>query len=233
MRSNRSKRPLDFRRKRLIIYDLDGTLIDTRRDIADAANHMRVKMGLYPIVEERIWGYVGKGLVHLVQSCLETEDVKKIRAGAKVYRRYYAQHLLDKSDLYPGGREFLELFRGERQAMITNKPNPYAETMLKALFVYRYFFKVVAGDKEYPYKPDPASTLAVMKAADVQPEETLWVGDSTVDIETARAAGVHVAIVAHGFTDREKLKAAAPDKLYKDFQSLLNDARKALFGGRS
>lgn len=232
MRAARSA-PLDFRRKRLIIYDLDGTLVDTRRDIVDGANHMRVSLGMYPIVDERIWGCVGKGLFHFVQHCLETEDAKRIRAGAKIYRQYYAKHMLDKSDLYPGAREFLELFRGERQAVITNKPNPYTTTMLRELFVSRYFFKIVAGDTEFPHKPDPASTLALIKEAKVHPAETLWVGDSEVDIETARAAGVHVIVLCHGFVNKEKLKAAKPDALFKDFRALVIETKKALFGGRS
>jgi len=223
--------PLDFRRKRLIIYDLDGTLVDTRADIADAANHMRISHGLIPIDDEKIWKFVGKGLFHLIQQCLATEDPKAIRRGAKIYRAYYTQHMLDKSKLYAGVRECLELFKGIKQAVITNKPNPYAETILKELYVYRYLSRLVAGEKEFPFKPDPASTLALMEAAKVTPAETLWVGDSDVDIETAQAAGVHVIALSHGFVSKEKLKAAKPDRLYKDFRALINAAKLDLFGG--
>jgi len=227
----RAAPPLDFRRKRLIIYDLDGTLVDTREDIADAANHMRVAHGMIPIDDEKIWKFVGKGLFHLIQQCLQTEDPKAIRRGAKIYRTHYTKHMLDKSKLYPGVRECLDLFKGLNQAVITNKPNPYAETILKELYVYRYLSRLVAGEKEFPFKPDPASTLSLMESARVTPQETLWVGDSDVDIETARAAGVHVVVLSHGFVSKEKLKAAKPDRLFKDFRALINAAKQDMFGG--
>ena len=139
--------------------------------------------------------------------------------------------MLDKSKLYAGVRECLELFKGIKQAVITNKPNPYAETILKELYVYRYLGRLVAGEKEFPFKPDPASTIALMESAKVSPQETLWVGDSDVDIQTARAAGVHVVVFSHGFVSREKLKAAGPDRLFKDFRALINAAKLDLFGG--
>jgi phosphoglycolate phosphatase len=225
--------PLDFRRKRLIIYDLDGTLVDTREDIADAANHMRVAHSLVPLDNEKIWKFVGQGLFHLIQQCLATEDPKAIRRGSKIYRSYYTKHMLDKSKLYLGVRECLELFKGIHQVVITNKPNPYAETILKELYVFRYLSRLVAGENEFPFKPDPASTEALMKAANVTPQETLWVGDSDVDIETARAAGVHVVALTHGFVSKEKLKAAKPDRLFKDFRALINAAKQDMFGGTS
>lgn len=230
-RPARTPPPLEFRRKRLIIYDLDGTLVDTREDIADAANHMRITHGMIPIDDEKIWGFVGKGLFHLVQQCLETEDPKAIRRGAKIYRSYYTKHMLDKSKLYLGVRECLELFKGHKQAVITNKPNPYAETILKELYVYRYLSWLIAGENEFPFKPDPESTLALIKWAKVTPEETLWIGDSDVDIQTARAAGVHVVVLTHGFVSKEKLKAAKPDRLFNDFRALINVAKQDLFGG--
>jgi len=227
----RALAPLDFKRKRLLIYDLDGTLVDTRADIADAANYMRVQHGLIPLDDEKIWKFVGKGLFHLIQQCLATEDPKAIRRGAKIYRNYYTKHMLDKSKLYAGARECLELFKGLRQTVITNKPNPYAETILKELYAYRYLSRLVAGDHEFPFKPDPASTLALMESAKVTAQETLWIGDSDVDIETARAAGVHVIVLSHGFVSKEKLKAAKPDRLFKDFRALINAAKLDLFGG--
>lgn len=233
MKSARLPPVLNFSRKRLIIYDLDGTLVDTRQDIAAAANHMRTVYGLAPLDDEEIWTFVGKGLFYLIQQCLSTEDPKMIRRGAKIYRTYYAQHMLDKSKLYAGARECLELFKGLKQMVITNKPNPYAETILKELCAYRYLNRLVAGDHEFPFKPDPASTEAMMKLAKVTPQETLWIGDSDVDIETAQASGVHIAALSHGFVSKDKLKAAKPDRLFKDFRALINAAKQDLFGGTS
>ncbi len=217
---------MDLSQKKLIIYDLDGTLVDTRRDIAKAANHMRVSFGKPPLEDEEVWPFVGRGLFHLVAECLETEDSALIRRGAKVYRQYYAKHLMDYAALYPGAREFLDMLKGSRQAVITNKPDPFSTELLKQLWVYRYFFKIVAGNSGYPEKPDPASTLALIKNARVDKDEVLWVGDSVVDIETARGAGVEVVVLTHGFVKAAKLKAAKPDGLFKNFRELVNFARK-------
>ena len=220
---------IDLKHKKLLIYDLDGTLVDTRQDIARSANHMRVSFGLPYLESEVIWGYVGKGLLHLVAECLQTEDPKDIRRGAQIYREYYAKHMLDATTLYPGVREFLDTMKGARQAVITNKPEPFGSDLLHELLIYRYFFKVIGGNSGYHEKPDPSSTLDLMKMAKADKDEVLWIGDSGVDIETARAAGVDVIVLTHGFVKANKLKAAKPDAIFKNFRDLLQFAHKAFW----
>ncbi len=212
--------------KRLIIYDLDGTLVDTREDIACAANDMLKKLGGSPLTTAAVAAFVGKGLHALIRGCLKTEDPKKIEQGSKIYRAYYAEHMLDHSKLYPGAVEFLEYFKLRKQAVITNKPNPYSREILEALGIARYFIEIVAGDSDYPKKPDPAAVLSVMKREKVNPSSTLFVGDSAIDIETARNAGISAAVVTHGFSHRDELQSKRPDALVKDFFELLSQARK-------
>lgn len=207
--------------KQLIIYDLDGTLVDTREDIARSANHMLSQMELPAIPKEEVARYVGRGLFQLIQSCLKTEDPKKIEKGAKIYRSFYAEHMLDYSALYPGAREILEYFKGRKQGVLTNKPNPFSENLLKALGVGSYFDMIVAGDSEYPKKPSPAAVHAMMHRWQVSPAQTLFVGDSLVDIETARNAGVEIAVVSHGFSSRKELQSASPEILVSGFPELL------------
>lgn len=209
---------------KLIIYDLDGTLVDTLQDIAQAANHMLAQLGLPPRREEEIRRYIGSGLHELVRRCLQTDDSRRIEQGATLYRAFYAQHLLDYSRLYPGAQTVLESFKARRQAVITNKPNPYSRQILEALGVASYFFKLIAGDEEFPKKPDPASVQALMRAADAQPSETVLVGDSLIDIETGRQAGIVTVGIEHGFAENGELSSA--DLLVKNFSGLLEAAKQ-------
>lgn len=215
-------------RKRLIVYDLDGTLVDTREDISASANHLRAEMKLPPLPQDRICGFVGLGLKKLVANVLGTEDESEVEEGMRIYRAHYAEHLLDHTALYPGAREVLEHFRERVQAVITNKPNPYSREILEALGVARYFVEIVAGDSGWPKKPDPESLRAILQREQVPPEEALLVGDSPIDIETGARAGVPTVAVCHGFTARAELEQArpAPTALVADLRELLSLARR-------
>ncbi len=207
--------------KKLIIYDLDGTLADTREDIACAVNHMLHQLEKKPLPQKIIKKYVGQGLHHLIQHCLNEKDPKTVEKGAKIYRAYYAEHMLDHTALYPDAVKVLEHFRHVKQAVITNKPNPFTRDILRALNVLDYFVEVVAGDSEYPKKPDPAAVCAIMKREGILPEESVFIGDSSIDIETARRAGIETVVITHGFTEEDELRCAAPDHIVQDFSELL------------
>ena len=209
---------------KLIIYDLDGTLVDTLQDITQAANHMLAQLGLPPKPAEEIRRYIGSGLHEMVHRCLQTNDTRYIQQGAKLYRAFYTQHLLDFSRLYPDAQAVLDYFKAHRQAVITNKPNPYSRQILEALGVASYFFRFIAGDEEFPKKPDPAAVQALMRAAGATPSETVFIGDSLIDIETGRQAGVVTVGIEHGFAENGELSSA--DLLVKNFSSLLEAAKK-------
>ena len=211
---------------KLIFYDLDGTIIDTRKDIAQAANYMREQMGMVPLEEKIVERYVGHGLQYLIEGCLETKDQKVIDKGAKHYRRHYEEHMLDHSRVYPGVVEVLEYFKDRHQAVITNKPNPFSDDMLKALKIRPYFKNVIAGNSEFPKKPNPAAILALMKETQSAADETLFIGDSLIDIETCRNAGIKIAVLTHGFNDEDTLKSGRPDFIFADFIELLKTAKQ-------
>ncbi len=206
---------------RLILYDLDGTLVDTKEDIAQAANHMLTQMGQAPLPGPVIWRFVGLGLRQLVEGCLQTDDSHHIEQGMKLYRAHYTQHLLDHTQLFPRAIEVLEHFKARKQAVITNKPNPYARDILTGLRVADYFSEIVGGNSEYPKKPDPGAALAIMHQEGVPHEQTLLIGDSPIDVEMGRSAGIFTVGVSHGFSTQEELAAAAPDLIVKDFAELL------------
>ena len=149
--------------KRLIIYDLDGTLVDTGEDLANAANHMLRQLRGAPRPPEEIRQFVGRGLRDLVQRCLGTDDPQLIDAGAKLFFGYYGEHLADHSRLYPHAKDVLEHFKSRTQAVVTNKPHPFGPELLKRLGVAAYFTEVIGVGSRYPKKPDPAAVFALMR----------------------------------------------------------------------
>jgi phosphoglycolate phosphatase len=207
--------------KRLILYDLDGTLVDTLEDIAQAANHMLRELREAARPASDVRRYIGHGLHELVRGCLNTADAARIERGVAIYRAYYTAHLVDHSRLYPGAQAVLEHFKARRQAVITNKPNPYARDILRALGVADYFFEVVGGNSAYPKKPHPGSLRAIMERAKIAPQDSVFIGDSPVDVETGRHAGVLTVSVMHGFSDAHEIRAAAPDAMVENFHELL------------
>jgi phosphoglycolate phosphatase len=205
----------------LIFYDLDGTLVDTREDIARSANHMLRQMEVPELSHEEISSYVGHGVFQLISGCLKTEDKKRVEKGIKIYRDYYSKHMLDHSKLFPGVLENLEAFKSCPKIVLTNKPNPYSKDLLKALRIADFFEEIIGGgDPGYPKKPDPSAIFAMQKRFSVLASESLFVGDSEVDIETARNAGIPVVVITHGFSGLEALESAAPDGMTHNFQQL-------------
>ncbi len=212
--------------KKILIYDLDGTLVDTREDIVRSVLHMLSEMNAPPMSREEIQSHVGRGLYPLMSGTLRTSDKKQIEKGGKIYRNYYGRHMLDHSTLYPQAQEFLEKYKDRKQAVVTNKPNPFSEEMLRYLGVADYFIKIAAGDEEHPKKPDPAAVLHLLEKQNFRREDALFIGDSLIDIETARNSGIQIAVMSHGFGREDELKSAAPDLLVKDFTHLREEMEK-------
>ena len=212
--------------KRLIGYDLDGTLVDTRRDIAQSVNEMRRRMGKGPLPLSRIVGFIGKGLEQMVSDCLEEKDPGRIRQGMAIYQPHYADHLLDHSRLYPRAKDLLEYFKVRQQAVLTNKPEGFSRRILEGLGVAGYFVEIAGGDSDFPRKPDPTALLSMLDRHRVKPAEALFIGDSDIDVETGRNAGVLTVAVRHGLGDARALRASAPEICVKDFRELMALAQR-------
>ncbi|MBI1953191.1 MAG: HAD-IA family hydrolase [Candidatus Omnitrophica bacterium] len=213
-------------RKKLIVYDLDGTLVDTRGDIVQAVAHTLRRMGAPALSREEILPFVGRGLRQMVAGFIKSDDPGRVEQAMKIYRDYYAEHLLDQSRLYPGAKAVLDHFKKRNQAVVTNKPNPFSRQILEGLGVADRFFAIIAGDTEYPHKPDPASLASLMGRSRASPEATLMVGDSVIDIATGKAAAAATVVLTHGFDGEAKLKAARPDHLVANFGELLRLAKR-------
>lgn len=211
--------------KQLILYDLDGTLVDSLEDIAQAVNHTLSAFHIAALPSREIRRYVGRGLRELLASCLNRHDRVTIEQASEQFLAYYAQHLADRTVLYPGVQRLLEYFKARRQAVITNKPNPHARELLRVLGIERYFIRIIAGEDGFPKKPDPAAVLAIMEQERVTPAATLLIGDSPIDTETGRRAGVMTVGIAQGFSDPEELAASSPDLFVHHCDELLEQIR--------
>jgi len=212
--------------KKLILYDLDGTLADTRQDIINGVRYALVTLKGPDLTDDEIKDCVGTGLHALIKQVFRTEDEKLADRGAKLYREHYKKHMLDHTRLYPGAREFLEYFKDRKQAVITNKPNPFSSQIFEALGVAHFFIAILAGDNGLPFKPDPAAIHHLIEQTGAKPEEVIFVGDSPIDIQAARNAGVEVVTLSHGFASEATLREAKPDHLVHDFAELLRLAQE-------
>ena len=209
----------------LIIYDLDGTLIDSRRDIADAVNGTLQEIGFKELPADRISAFVGNGVKNLMQYALREagppDALLPLERSIKLFRARYGKHLLEHTRLYPSVPKVLECFRNRKQAVITNKPEDFSLTILKGLGVESYFFQVVGGDRGFPKKPAPEGVLEILRQGGVAPSEAVLVGDSAMDIETARNAKIPVVAVTYGFGKREEIERAKPDWILEDLEELI------------
>jgi phosphoglycolate phosphatase len=212
--------------KKLILYDLDGTLADTRRDIINGVRYALEILKGPELTDDEIKDCVGTGLHALIKQVFRTEDEKLADRGSKLYREHYKKHMLDHTHLYRGAREFLEHFKDRKQAVITNKPNPFSSQILESLDVAHFFIAILAGDNGLPFKPDPAAIHHLMEETGAVSEEVIFVGDSPIDIQAARNAGVEVVTLSHGFASEATLREAKPDHIVHDFDELFRLAQE-------
>jgi phosphoglycolate phosphatase len=201
---------------RLLVFDLDGTLVDSSRDIAAAANAAlaRVAPGAAPIPLDAVLSFVGEGARLLVERCLaHVGSDLPADAVLPVYLECYAARLLDTTYLYPGVAEALGALAGPDLAVLTNKPGDMSRAILNGLGVGARFARVWGAGDVPARKPDPAGLLRLMADLGALAEETWMVGDSATDVAAARAAGVRVAGVSWGFHPGA-LREARPDRMF-------------------
>lgn len=184
----------------LIIFDLDGTLVDSKQDLCDSVNYVRVQFGLAPLAEEAIAGLIGDGAHALIRRALEglaTEET--IEEGLHLFLRYYRDHMLDASSLYPGVEETLDRLADCDLAVLTNKPYLFSCAMLDGLGIYDRFSSVYGGNSFRQKKPDPVGIFQILADTGTEAIRTWMVGDSSVDVIAGRNAGVSTCGVTYGY----------------------------------
>ena len=195
---------------RLIAFDLDGTLIDSRRDLADSANELLGEHGAAPLPEEQIGRMVGEGARVLVQRALAAAGLGDVPGALPRFLEIYDARLLNHTRAYDGIPDTVRLARTHAHVIVlTNKPARPSEQILAGLGIRDLFEDIIGGDGAFPRKPDPAGLLAAMERAGASRERTLMIGDSMIDHETARRASVRCCLTAYGYGyltfPREKL----------------------------
>lgn len=207
---------------RLLIFDLDGTLIDSRLDLANAVNAALQRMGRAPLPNERIYSYVGDGAPTLLRRAMGPEAPQEdVDRALQHFIDYYGAHLLDNTRPFPGVNEALGRFAeaGIPMAVLTNKPVRFSRELVRGLGWDDRFFQVYGGDSLPEKKPHPVGIETLMREAGARPEQTLMIGDSAVDVLTARNAGVPVAAVTYGLQP-ETLERHPPDILVDSLTEL-------------
>ena len=199
----------------LLIFDLDGTLIDSKLDLAQAVNATRSHMGMSPLENELVYSYVGNGAPVLIRRALGAQaNELEIEEALEFFLEFYREHYLDYTLLYPGVRESLDRLRdaGKRMAVLTNKPVRISTAIIEGLGVGPHFFRVYGGNSFDFKKPHPIGVETLIREAGTTAARSLMIGDSSVDIQTARNAGVRSCGVTYGFQP-ETLADPAPDRL--------------------
>ena len=200
---------------RALIFDLDGTLIDSKQDLIHSVNAMLVGTGREPLHEDTVSSYIGHGAPRLVARALgngATEE--ECERALKFFLAHYDEHKLDSTRAYPGVAEALEELRELPMAVLTNKPVRVSRKILEGLGLAKYFRAIYGGNSFETKKPDPLGAKKILEELGAAPVQALMVGDSEVDVQTARNAGTLAAAVNYGFGTHDR--AAYPADIYLD-----------------
>jgi len=218
----------NFSSVRALIFDLDGTLIDSRRDLIRSVHAMLEEMGREQLHEDTISGFIGHGAPQLVGRALgsgATED--ECQRALKFFLAFYEEHKLDSTCAYPGVPEALEHLAAFPMAILTNKPVRVSMRILEELGLAKYFRAVYGGNSFETKKPDPLGARTILREFGAAPAEAVLIGDSEVDVQTARNAGTLAAAVNYGFGTHDR--AAYPADIYLN---RLTDLVPLLMNGR-
>lgn len=186
----------------LVIFDLDGTLIDSSLDLANSVNATRSHLHLPPLENELVYSYVGNGAPVLIRKALGPDySEDEVQSALLYFLNYYRDHMLDHTVLYAGVRQVLDRLHsaGVPMAVLTNKPVRFSQAIIDGLGLTRHFRRVYGGNSFEQKKPDPIGIETLMEEYVVSRDETLMVGDSAVDVQTARNARVKACGVMWGF----------------------------------
>lgn len=205
----RSIRYITRMRFDLIIFDLDGTLVDSSPDIRNAINHVIQPFGGAPVGSEETQALVGEGAMRLMEKIVETRSLP-VAASELLppFLSYYEEHLLDETIVYPGVIEVLEALGDVRKAVVTNKHRYLSSRTLETFGLARYFDLVVGSDTTPEKKPSPVPIRHVLDSFGIQPERAVIVGDSTYDVEAGKNAGIATVAVTYGYRPAELLRDA-------------------------
>src|SRR5580698_1203488 len=206
----------------LLIFDLDCTLVDSKLDLVHSVNAARGLMNLPPISEELVSSYVGSGVVVLMRRALGPDASEaEVERAVEFFLGYYRDHMLDNTRLYPSVQDGLDrmLDSGARMAVLTNKPVRFSRAIVEGLGLGGHFFQIYGGNSFDQKKPDPIGIEKLLVESGIARDRTIMVGDSGVDVRTARNARVRACGVSYGFQP-ETFEQDPPDMVVDDMNQL-------------
>jgi len=211
----------------LMLFDLDGTLIDSRTDLANSINLMLADLGRPALDEAIVGSFVGDGVRVLVRRSLTATDpnhqppaVDLHAKGVELMHSHYAQEMFKTTHLYPKVAETLAALENKLKAVVTSKESRFTKQILEHFDIARYFHAIVGGDTTPARKPDPAPVLEALRLLDGSASDAVMIGDSENDINAGRAAGTRTCGVTFGFRTAEQLRVCKPDALVDHFDQL-------------
>jgi len=204
----------------LLIFDLDGTLIDSKEDIAAALNQTLTERRLPTLAHEEIYAHVGNGVYNLIEGAVAAAGGDDTEAALAHFMGVYDRRLLERTHLYAGAAEVVGHFTGVPMALITNKSMRFTRPILDGLGVAAWFDPILARDTLPECKPHPGPLLHCIDAHGVDPTRTWMVGDGATDIDAGHAAGVRTVGCLYGFRTEAEVVSAQPDALIRDLREL-------------
>jgi phosphoglycolate phosphatase len=215
-----------------IFFDLDGTLIHTSPEIADAVNDTLRDIGLPEVTQDQVDRWIGQGtreLLILAMAHVQQQSTDEVRGSAvfsyalPIFDRQYQARCGTRSELYPHVRDTLKTLREKncRLAVVTNKEDRYTQTILKQHNLLQCFDLVVSGDTFADKKPNPVGVMYGLGRWQIKPADALFVGDSSIDAATARNAGLSVWLLPYGYNMGRPVETCSPDRVIQDFSELI------------
>ena len=204
----------------LLVFDLDGTLVDTLPDLTATINHTLAHFGLPPKSLDEARRLIGYGTPIFLGRALGPGHESDLDEALRVYRRYYDEHLVDRTRPYDGVAETLDHFSDKTKVVYTNKPAGPSETILRELGLSKHFAACYGDGSGLPLKPDPGGLLAICDRFGVGPDRTAMIGDGDTDVLAAQRAGIAVFAATYGFRGREVLEALKPTAFFDSFREL-------------
>ena len=206
----------------LVIFDFDGTLIDSKYDIASSVNLTLADLGLPVRSTEEIFGFVGDGIKQLLRLSVGEGNHARYEEALAVFREHYLMHCLDTTQFYPGLERVFESLNGCSKAIATNKSLEYTLRIVEGLGVKDWFAAIESPEESSDLKPDPGMLLRILGRLRIPTERAVLVGDSTNDVRAAQAAGMRSCAVGYGYGNRDKVLALNPDYFCESPEDILN-----------